>query len=318
MNKIDNFNYQHYVYDFLNLGLGDPIPFSALHGLNIDELLDKIVSLLPQKNVEDERNGVRIAVVGRPNVGKSSLVNKLLREERVIVSEVPGTTRDAIDTHFRRDDKNYIFVDTCGIRKRSKVDSNIEYYSVMRSLKAIDRADVVLFVLDATQGVVEQDKKIGGYIEEAGKGLIIIVNKWDLIDKNSSTTKEYDLLIREGLDFLNFAPILYVSALTGQRVNQVLDQIDVVAGEQVKRISTGNLNNWLNEAVFLNPPPAVKGREIKIFYAVQTGVKPPVFKFFVNHPELIHFSYKRYLEHQLRSTYGFEGTPLRLVFRARR
>ncbi|MDH7576308.1 MAG: ribosome biogenesis GTPase Der [Bacillota bacterium] len=317
VNKVDNFKNSQVIYDFLGLGLGEPVPVSALHGLNIDELLDQIVALLPQEAFEElEGEGVRVAVVGRPNVGKSSLVNTLLREERVIVSEIPGTTRDAIDTFLRKEDKTYVIVDTSGIRRRSRVTPGVERFSVIRSLKVIDRVDVVLFVIDATQGVVEQDKKIGGYIEETGKGVIIIINKWDLI--NGNKMKQYDLLIRSELDFLFYAPILYVSALTGRGVNRILELVDYVAEQRGKRIGTGNLNSWLNESIYLNPPPSPKGQELKFYYVVQAGTKPPVFVFFVNDPALVHFSYKRYLENQLRKTYGYEGIPIRLVFRARR
>lgn len=316
VNKVDNFR-DVSVYDFFSLGLGDPVPLSAMHGLNINELLDRIVDLLPPTISEEEREGIRIAVVGRPNVGKSSLVNALLQEDRLIVSEIPGTTRDAVDTLLKKDGKTYIVVDTSGIRKKSRVSAGVERYSVIRALRAIDRADVVLLVLDATQGVVEQDKKIGDYIEEAGKGLVIIINKWDLIQKDGTTMENYSVLIRSELDFLAYAPILYVSALTGQRIERILSLVDFVGEQQTKRISTGGLNSWLNEAIYLNPPPAVKGRELKIYYLVQVGVKPPVFVFFINDPELVHFSYKRYLENQLRRAYGFEGTPVRLVFRGR-
>ncbi len=318
-NKVDHFKNRQIVYDFLSLGMGEPVPVSALHGLNIDELLDRIGAALPQDFPDvAEGQGVRVAVVGRPNVGKSSLVNTLIKEDRIIVSEVPGTTRDAIDTFLKKDDKTYIFVDTSGIRKRGRVKAGVERYGVARSLKAVNRADVALLVLDATQGVVEQDKKIGGYLQEAGKGLIIIINKWDLIKRDGGKMKEYELLIRSELDFLSYAPILYVSALTGKGVNRILKLVDDIAAEQEKRISTGNLNGWLNESIYLNPPPSPKGQELKFYYIVQTGIKPPVFVFFVNNPALVHFSYKRYLEHQLRKSYGFEGTPIRLAFRVRR
>lgn len=318
VNKVDDFKNKQVIYDFLGLGLGEPLPFSAIHGLNIDELLDKVISLLPEEIDEEEEKGIRIAVVGRPNVGKSSLVNALLREKRLIVSDVAGTTRDAIDTVLKKDGQSYILVDTSGIRRKSRVTQDIEYYSVQRSLRAIDRADIVLFILDATQGVVEQDTKICGYIEEAGKGLIIIINKWDLVKKDDNTRKKYDQMIRERLDFLGYAPLLYVSALTGQGIDRILQLVDHVAGEQTKRITTGSLNSWLTETIYLNPPPAVKGQDVKFYYAVQGGEKPPVFVFFVNSPELLHFSYKRYLENQLRKAYGFEGTPIRLAFRPRR
>ncbi|HAA89493.1 MAG: GTPase Der [Thermoanaerobacterales bacterium 50_218] len=318
VNKVDNFRRDsHHVYEFLTLGLGEPIPISALHGLNIDTLLSKIVEMFPPEEADEEVEGIRVAVVGRPNVGKSSLVNALLREERVIVSEVPGTTRDAIDTVLVQDDKRYIIVDTSGIRRKSRVTPGVERYSVIRALRAIDRADVVLLVLDAALGVVEQDKKIGGYIEEAGKGLIIIINKWDLVMEKTDI-EDFQQMVRAELHFLSYAPLLFISALSGWGVDQVLGLVDLVASEQVKRISTGNLNNWLNEILLFNPPPSTKGKELKIYYAVQVGVKPPHFLFFVNDPDLVHFSYKRFLENQLRKTYGFEGTPLRLIFRRRR
>lgn len=318
VNGVDDFTNKQVIYDFFNLGFGEAIPISALHGLNIDDLLDRVVSLLPDQPSVQEAEGVRVAVVGRPNVGKSSLINTLLKEERVIVSDIPGTTRDAIDTLLQKDGRNYVLVDTSGIRKRSRVAAGVEYYGVQRSLRAIDRADIALLVLDATQGVVEQDTKIGGYIEEAGKGLIIIINKWDLVQKNARTRKEFDDMIMTELDFLGFAPLHYVSAVTGQGVHKILQLVDEVAQQQSRRISTGNLNNWLTEVIYLNPPPPVKGREVKVYYVAQVGERPPVFVFFVNNPELFHFSYQRYLENQLRKAYGFKGTPIRLVFRARR
>lgn len=317
VNKVDDFRNKQVIYDFLVLGMGEPLPLSAIHGLNIDELLDRIVSLLPERSYCKEEEGIHIAVVGRPNVGKSSLVNALLKEKRLIVSDVPGTTRDAVDTVLKKDEKTYILVDTAGIRRKSRISDDVEYYGVQRSLRAIDRSDVVLFVLDATQGVVEQDTKIGGYVAEAGKGLIIIINKWDLVEKEQKTKSVYNQLIRWRLDFLSFAPIHYVSALTGQGVDRILPLVDQVYSEYTKRISTGGLNNWLMETVYLNPPPAAKGAELKFYYAVQAEVGPPLFVFFVNRPEMVHFSYKRYLENQLRKAYGFEGTPIRLIFRKR-
>lgn len=317
VNKVDDFRNRQVIYEFMGLGLGEPLPLSAIHGLNIDELLDRVVSLLPDDSCGEEEDGIHIAVVGRPNVGKSSLVNALLKEKRLIVSDIPGTTRDAVDTVLKRDGKGYVLVDTSGIRRKSRVFEDLEYYSVLRSLRAVDRADIVLFVLDATQGVVEQDTKIGGYIAEAGKGLIIIINKWDLIRKDVHPREAYDQVIRERLDFLGFAPLLYVSALTGHGIDRILPLVDRVYGEQTKRISTGNLNSWLSEVVYLNPPPTVKGEDVKFYYALQAGEKPPLFVFFVNSPEKVHFSYKRYLENQLRKAYGFEGTPIRLVFRPR-
>ncbi|MFY9139451.1 MAG: ribosome biogenesis GTPase Der [Thermacetogeniaceae bacterium] len=315
-NKVDNFKNQD-VYDLYQLGLGEPLPISSLHGLNIDELLDQIISLLPEMETQEEETGIRVAVVGRPNVGKSSLVNALLKEKRVIVSDVPGTTRDAIDTKFSVEDRSYTLVDTAGIRRRSRVERGVEYYGVRRALKAIDRADVVLLVLNAAEGIVEQDKKIAGYIEESGKGVIIILNKWDLVADISNRRHFFENLVREQLPFLSYAPILYISALTGEGLKKILPLVDAVHAEQNKMISTGNLNSWLSEALFLNPPPSTKGG-LKVFYVTQVAAKPPVFVFFVNNTKLVHFSYKRYLENQLREAYGFEGTPVRLKFKARR
>jgi GTP-binding protein len=351
VNMVDNYKDSHVAYSFLELGLGEPVPVSALHGLNIDGLLDRISARLagteagskmsetgkkkedhlkrsPESSEEDSQESdltsdllhpaseVRVAVAGRPNVGKSSLVNAMLKEKRLIVSDLPGTTRDAIDTVLTRDGRRYVLVDTFGLRKRSRVTANVEYYSMLRSLKAIDRADVALLVIDAGQGTVEQDKKIGGYIQDAGKGLIIVVNKWDLVEEQDARSR-FERLIRTELDFLSYAVIHYVSANSGKGVVKIFDHIDNVNQQQTRRIGTGNLNTWLNETVCLNPPPSVKGQEIKIYYVVQASIKPPTFVFFVNKPEMLHFSYKRYLERRLRESYGFEGTPLRLIFRPR-
>jgi GTP-binding protein len=319
-NKVDDFKKQLDIYELYKLGLGDPVPISSLHGLNIDELLDRITVLLPQTLPEDDDDdqGVRIAVVGRPNVGKSSLVNALLSEKRVIVSDVPGTTRDAIDTKFLIDDRSYTLIDTAGIRRRSRVSRGIEYYGVQRALRAIDRADVVLLVIDATEGIVEQDKKIAGYIEEMGKGVIIIINKWDLTADIKNRRRVFENLARTELSFLIYASVHFVSALTGEGLERILSQVDFVHSEQNKMISTGNLNSWLSEVVFLNPPPATQQGGLKFYYATQVATKPPVFVFFVNNPKQVHFSYKRYLERQLREAYGYEGTPIRLIFRGRK
>ncbi len=317
VNMVDNYKDSQVAYSFLELGLGDPVPVSALHGLNIDGLLDRVGELLsPTSEAQDEEEEIRVAVAGRPNVGKSSLVNALLKEKRLIVSDVPGTTRDAIDTVLTRDGRRYVLVDTSGLKKRSRVTVNVEYYSMLRSLKAIDRADVVLLVLDAGQGTVEQDKKIGGYIQEAGKGLVIVVNKWDLVEAQDARNR-FDRLVRTELDFLSYAVIHYVSANSGKGVLKILDHIDNVNQQQTRRIGTGNLNAWLSETMCLNPPPSVKGQEVKIYYVAQVSTKPPTFVFFVNKPEILHFSYKRYLERRLRESYGFEGTPLQLIFRQR-
>lgn len=315
-NKVDDFKNLD-IYEFYKLGLGDPVPISSLHGLNIDELLDRIIVLLPKTPLRVDEEGVRVAVVGRPNVGKSSLINSLLSENRVIVSDIPGTTRDAIDTKLLIDGRSYILIDTAGIRRRSRVSRGIEYYGVRRALRAIDRADVVLLVLDATEGIVEQDKKIAGYIEETGKGVIIIINKWDLTADIKNRRRVFENLTQSELSFLMFAPLHFVSALTGEGLEGILLRVDFVHREQNKMISTGNLNSWLSEAVFLNPPSAAQKGGLKFYYVTQVAAKPPVFVFFVNNPKMVHFSYKRYLERQLREAYGYEGTPVRLVFRGR-
>ncbi len=260
---------------------------------------------------------MRVAVIGRPNVGKSSLVNAFLGEERMIVSDVPGTTRDAIDILIQRDDRKLIFVDTAGMRRRSRVDKPVEYYSVIRALKAVDQADVVLLVLDATQSIAEQDQRIAGYADEAGKAMIIVVNKWDLVEKDGKTMDAYSRRIRQELSFIDYAPIIFISAKTGQRVGRIFDLIEKVTHQYYLRLSTALINEVVREAVSINPPPGDKGRRLKVFYATQTGVRPPTFVFFVNDPTLMHFSYKRFLENKLREAFGFEGTPVRIFTRKR-
>lgn len=316
-NKVDNFKNPD-IYDFYKFGLGDPVAISSLHGLNIDELLDRIVALLPENPAREDDQSIRIAVAGRPNVGKSSLINALLSEKRVIVSDIPGTTRDAIDTAFVKDGRSYVLIDTAGIRKRSRIARGVEYYGVRRAFGAIDRADVIILVLDATEGIVEQDKKIAGYIEESGKGVIILINKWDLAVNVKNRRQVFEKSTRTELSFLMFAPLLFVSALTGDGLEKILAEVDFVNNEQDKKISTGNLNSWLSEVTYLNPPTAAEKGGLRFYYATQVAVKPPAFVFFVNNPKLVHFSYKRYLERQLREAYGFEGTPIRLIFRGRK
>lgn len=317
-NKVENFNSPEKIYDFFQLGLGDPIPVSAAEGMNTGDMLDRLVELLPpEQEVAESPDIVKIAVIGRPNVGKSSLVNSLLGEERVIVSNVPGTTRDAIDTTFERDGKSYMLIDTAGIRRRSRVELATERYSVIRSLRAIDRSDVVLVVIDAVEGVTEQDKRIAGYAHEAGKGSVVVVNKWDLVEKDDKTMKRYTDKVREELAFMPYAPLLFTSALTGKRVLKVLELVDFVADKHATRVSTANLNALIKEATQQNPPPVDKTRRLKILYATQSGVKPPRFVLFVNDPDLLHFSYQRYLENQIRAAYGFEGTPIRFSLRRR-
>lgn len=320
VNKIDSFDREALIYDFYSLGLGDPIPISASNAMNLGDLLDAIVAAFP-KEVGDgvEPDEIAIAVVGRPNVGKSSLVNRLLGEERVIVSDVPGTTRDAIDTHFTRDDMKYLLIDTAGMRRKGKITLPVERYSVIRSLRAIDRAGVVLMVINAAEGILEQDAKIAGYVHESGKGVIIVVNKWDIFpEKNDKSTLRFTDDLREKLGFLQYAPVLYTSALTGQRVERVTELVKYVAEQQSMRIKTSVLNELIRDAVSVNPPPTKKGKQLKILFVTQVGIAPPTFIIFVNDPELMHFSYLRFIENRLRESFGFEGTPIRLVVRARK
>jgi len=317
-NKVENFNRIHELADFYRLGLGDPYPVSAAEGLNIGDLLDQIVGELPPMFEEaEEDETIKIAVIGRPNVGKSSLVNALLGKERVIVSPIPGTTRDAIDSYIVRDSKRYCIIDTAGIRRRSRIDLPTEHYSVIRALRAIDRCDVVLMLIDSVEQLTDQDKRIAGYAHEKGRASVIVFNKWDLIIKDNSTTNRYIKNTRQGLAFMQYSPILFISALTHQRVPRILELVDYVSEQQNMRIATNDLNNLIRDAVLHNAAPQDKGKHLKIFYAVQVAVKPPTFVLFVNEPELMHFSYLRYLENQLRNAYGFEGTPIRLVLRKR-
>ena len=311
-NKIDNFS-GFESYEFYNLGLGDPVAISAEHKINIGDLLDmsmKALSHLPEDEFEEDN--IKVAVVGKPNVGKSSLINKILGEDRVIVSSVPGTTRDAIDTFFEHEGQKYTLIDTAGMRRRAKINNPTERYSVIRSLKAIDRSDVSLILIDALEGVTEQDKKIAGYVHEAGKSSIIVVNKWDLLEKDNNTMNEFDKDIREELGFMQYTPTAYISALTGQRVLKLFELIKFVSEQANYRIPTPILNDFIRDIVAFTPPPTDKGNRLKILYVTQVSVKPPKFRLFVNNPELFHFSYKRYVENQLRKAFGFEGNPIRL------
>lgn len=316
-NKVENFEkMEGQLYEFLSLGLGEAFPISAVHGRNTGDLLDLVAANLPDDDSEEEDPDViRISVIGRPNVGKSSLVNKLLGKDRVIVSETPGTTRDAIDTPFEQDGKHYVLIDTAGMRRKARIEELTEQYSVVRSLRAVDRSDVALMLIDAVEGVTEQDKKIAGYAHEAGKGIILVVNKWDLIPKDEKTINKFEKTIRDELAFMQYAPTMFISALTGQRVAKIMELVDFVAEQNATRVTTATLNSLLREWVHLNPPPSDKGRHLKIRYLTQVGVKPPTFIFFVNDQELMHFSYKRYLENQLRKHFGFEGTPIRFILR---
>lgn len=317
-NKVDNFSRQTDFYEFYNLGMGEPFPISAELGLNTGDLLDLIIDHLPPSmEEEEEREVVRLAVVGRPNVGKSSLVNAILGEERVIVSEIPGTTRDAIDTYFERGGQRYMLIDTAGLRRKARISESTERYSALRALRAIDRCDIALVVIDAVEGVAEQDKKIAGYAHEAGKASILVMNKWDRVEKDEKTMHRMEEEVRAELAFLDYAPIVFISALTKQRIPRLLEQIDFVAEQYAKRIPTPMINELLSIATRLNPPPGEKGKPLKIYYGTQVKIKPPTLVLFVNDPELVHFSYQRYLENQLRQNFGFEGCPIRLIFRAK-
>ena len=317
VNKIDNLELEGEAYEFYNLGLGDPIGISASNALNLGDLLDAVVKTFPQNetDIRDE-DEIRIAVIGRPNVGKSSLVNKMLGEDRVIVSDIPGTTRDAIDTHFFLDGTKFTLIDTAGMRRKSKIEEPVERYSVIRSLRAIDRADVVLMLIEAPVGVTEQDKKIAGYAHDSGKGCVLVVNKWDIFpNKHDRSTNRFTDDLRDRLGFLQYAPVVYTSALTGQRVDRVTELVKFVAEQQSMRIQTSVLNELIRDAVAVNPPPSKKGKSAKIFFVTQADICPPKFIIFVNEPELLHFSYLRFIENRLRESFGFEGTPLKFVVR---
>jgi GTP-binding protein len=318
-NKADNDRRRADAVEFYALGLGDPIAVSALHGHGTGDLMDAIVEALPlteEEEEEDER--VRVAIVGRPNVGKSSLLNRLLGQERVIVSEVPGTTRDAIDMEIEFDDERIVLIDTAGIRRRGKIAPGVEKYSVLRALKAINRADVCLLLVDAQDGVTAQDQHIAGYILEEVKSVVVVVNKWDAIEKDNYTMAHYTQEIRAALRFMDYVPVLFISAKTGQRVQQTLQVALQVRAERTRRISTADLNRLLQEATARHPPKSKAGQRLKFYYVTQPEVDPPTFVFFVNDRKLVHFTYERYLENRIRETYGFLGTPLRLVFRSRR
>ena len=316
-NKVDNpGNPPMEMYEFYNLGVGDPYPVSSIHGLGLGDLLDDVINLFPPKDeTEEDENVINVAVVGKPNAGKSSLVNRILGENRVIVSDIAGTTRDAIDTPYERNGQKYVFIDTAGMRKRGKIDEDVERYSVVRALTAVDRADVCLIMIDAQEGITEQDTKIAGYVHEQGKASIVVVNKWDLIEKETNTMKNFRDRVKEGLNFMMYAPSVYISAKTGLRVDSLFDMIGSVLEQNTKRISTGLLNDVINEAIAMVQPPSDKGKRLKIYYATQASTKPPTFVLFVNNAELAHYSYVRYLENQLRAKFGFEGTPIKFIVR---
>ncbi len=320
VNKVDNFQkLMPDVYEFYNLGIGEPVPVSAASKLGLGDMLEVIAAHFPDAGEESEDEECpRIAVVGKPNVGKSSIINKLLGENRVIVSDVAGTTRDAIDTHITWDGRPYIFIDTAGLRRKSRIKEELERYSIIRTVSAVDRADIVIVVIDATEGVTEQDAKIAGIAHERGKGVIIAVNKWDAIEKTDKTIYEHEKKIRNVLSYMPYAEVLFISAETGQRLPKLFDMIDLVLQYHSMRIATGVLNEIVSEAVALQQPPSDKGKRLKIFYITQVAVKPPTFVIFVNDKELMHFSYTRYLENRIRETFGFRGTPLKFIIRERK
>ena len=319
VNKVDSFQkYEADVYEFYNLGLGDPFPISAIQRQGVGELLDEVVKNFPEgKGKEEEDERPRIAIVGRPNVGKSSIINRYLGKDRLIVSDIAGTTRDAVDTVVKRNGKEYIFVDTAGLRRKSRIKEELEAYMIARTVSAVERADIVIVVIDATEGVVEQDAKIAGIAHERGKGVIIAVNKWDAVEKNDKTIYKMSRDIEQALSFMPYAEIIFVSALSGQRLEKVFTSIDTVIENRTLRIPTGVLNEILSEAVALQQPPSDKGRRLRLYYMTQVGIKPPTFVIFVNSAKLMHYSYTRYIENRIREAFGFGGTPVRFIIRER-
>lgn len=317
VNKIDDQKFKDNIYDFYSLGIGDPIAVSGSHGIGIGDVLDEIIHQLPAVDEKKEDDVIRFSVIGRPNVGKSSLTNAILGEERVIVSDIEGTTRDAIDTPFEKDGQKYCVVDTAGMRKKGKIYENVEKYSVLRALSAVEKSDVVLMVIDGNQGIIEQDKHVAGYAHEAGKAVILVVNKWDLIEKDSKTMKKMESQICEQFKYLDYAPIIFVSAKDKKRVHLLLPMIQEVYANSQKRVATSVLNDVLIDAQTMNPTTTFNGGRLKIYYANQVSVCPPTFVLFTNDPQYLHFSYKRYLENRLRDAFGFEGTPIHILCRKR-
>ncbi len=319
VNKIDNLVFEDNKYEFYNLGIGEPLAISAAQGLGIGDMLDEIVKNFKEiADAEEESPEINVAITGKPNVGKSSLLNMLAGEERVIVSNIPGTTRDAIDSYIEINGDKFLFIDTAGIRRKSKVKEEVERYSVIRSLAAIERADVCLVMVDAEEGVTEQDEKIAGFAHEAGKGIVIVVNKWDLIEKDDKTMNEFEKAIRRDLAFIDYAPITFISAKTGQRLTKLIETIKYVDNQHAMRVKTGVLNEVINQAIMMKQPPVEKGKLLKVYYVTQASTRPPTFVFFVNYTESIHFSYGRYLENQLRKHFGMEGTPIRFIYREKK
>ena len=320
VNKVDSFQkYMLDTYEFYNLGIGEPIPISAASMLGLGDMLDKVAEYFPNQDVEEEEDDIpKIAVVGKPNVGKSSLINKILGEDRVIVTDIAGTTRDAIDTKVVYKGKEYTFIDTAGLRRKNKIKEELERYSIIRTVTAVERADVVVMMIDATEGVTEQDAKIAGIAHDRGKGIVIAVNKWDAIEKNDKTIYKFTNKVRETLSYMPYAEIMFISAQTGQRIPKLFETIDMVLENQTLRIQTGVLNEIISEAIAMQQPPSDKGKRLKIFYTTQVSVKPPTFVIFVNDKELMHFSYVRYLENKIREAFGFKGTSLKFIIRERK
>lgn len=306
-------------YEFYNLGIGDPHPVSAANQLGIGDLLDEVIALFPEgEGEEEEDERPRVAIVGKPNVGKSSLINKLLGEERLIVSDIAGTTRDAVDTEITHNGREYVFIDTAGLRRKNKVKEDLERYMIVRTVSAVERAEIVVLVIDAVEGVTEQDAKIAGIAHDRGKAVIIAVNKWDALEKDDKTIYRVTEKVRNTLSYMPYAEILFVSAKTGQRLNKLFDTIDMVSENHAMRVATGVLNEIMSEAVAMQQPPTDKGKRLRLYYITQVSVKPPTFVIFVNDRELMHFSYTRYIENQIRETFGFRGTPLRFMIRERK
>ena len=320
VNKVDSFEkFMPDVYEFYNLGIGDPVPISAESQLGIGDLLDEVISHFPEGSADEEEDErPKIAIVGKPNVGKSSIINKLTGDQRVIVSDIAGTTRDAIDTDVKFNGKEYVFIDTAGLRRKNKIKEELERYSIIRTVSAVERADVVIIVIDATEGVTEQDAKIAGIAHERGKGIIVAVNKWDAIEKNDKTMNEHTKKIKDVLSFMPYAEILFVSAVTGQRLNKIYELIDEIIDSRTMRVQTGVLNEILTEAVAMQQPPTDKGKRLKLYYITQVAVGPPTFVIFVNDKKLMHFSYTRYIENRIRDTFGFRGTALHFIIRERK
>ena len=317
VNKVDNIGEPPMeFYEFYNLGLGDPIAISSTHGLGVGDLLDEVTQKFPDDaDTDEDEDEIKVAVIGRPNAGKSSLINKILGEERVIVSNIAGTTRDAIDSHYEKNGDKFLFIDTAGMRKRGKIDENVERYSVVRSLAAVDRSDVCVIMIDASEGITEQDTKIAGYAHEQGRACIFAVNKWDIVNKNDKTMKEFQNRLREEFAFMSYAAMVFISAKTGQRVDKLLEEIKKVNEQHKRRITTGMLNDVLNEATAKQQPPSDKGRRLRLYYGTQASTAPPTFVLFTNSRDLFHYSYLRFIENQVRDAFGFEGTPIKFIIR---